>query len=475
MVVKSKKGGRVNSAKIKWLARRAGIEAPLRCTPGEVERSLWAAELEYAALVPRARELREEEQAEAWLVGSRMERRRLEQRIRGERAREVARAIRAAQGKRRMASVTEVEVEQDDGTRTVYRSKEEVEAVVQECLEQRFQLMESTDWMQPEWRDQLGLLGKREAAKIILQGGWEEDPTWDDRVLTLVRAMEYATSARTKGPLDMEITREDFQHCWTRARERTSSSLSGIHFGHYMATALDNDLSEIHALFLTIAVQMGYSLLRWQHGLTVLLEKIQGVRLVDKLRAILLLEADFNCINKMIVAVRMMRRARQEGEIPKEIMGGIQGRNSQEAGKVRALTLDLLRQKWKEGIMVSADAHTCYDRMQHLAVSICCQRLGVPLRAMVCMLSTLQAMRYYLRMGHGESSNYYGGPRLIPFQGGCQGNGAAPGFWIAISIVLVRYLTSRGHAEAHQFCHICLGGHVLGDLVRGRHGSTSRQ
>ena len=50
----------------------------------------------------------------------------------------MAQAIWAAQGKHRMASVTEVEVEQDDGTRTVFRSKEEVEAVVQECLEQQF-------------------------------------------------------------------------------------------------------------------------------------------------------------------------------------------------------------------------------------------------------------------------------------------------------------------------------------------------
>ena len=45
-----------------------------------------------------------------------------------------------------------------------------------------------------------------------------------------------------------------------------SLSLLGIHFGHYMATALDNDLSEIHALFLTIAVQTGYSLLWWQQS-----------------------------------------------------------------------------------------------------------------------------------------------------------------------------------------------------------------
>ena len=44
-----------------------------------------------------------------------------------------------------MASITEVEVEQKDGTRMVFQSKEEVERVVQECLEQKFWLTESMD------------------------------------------------------------------------------------------------------------------------------------------------------------------------------------------------------------------------------------------------------------------------------------------------------------------------------------------
>ena len=73
-----------------------------------------------------------------------------------------------------------------------------------------------------------------------------------------------------------------------------------------MVTALDNNLSEINALFLTIVVQTGYSLLWWQHSLMVLLEKVQGVQLVDKLWVIFLLEADFSCINKMTVAAQMM-------------------------------------------------------------------------------------------------------------------------------------------------------------------------
>jgi hypothetical protein len=37
---------------------------------------------------------------------------------------------------------------------------------------------------------------------------------------------------------------------------------------------------------------------RWGHGLQVMLEKVAGVALVNKLRAILLMEGDFNYMNK---------------------------------------------------------------------------------------------------------------------------------------------------------------------------------
>ncbi len=40
--------------------------------------------------------------------------------------------------------------------------------------------------------------------------------------------------------------------------------------------------------------------MRWSNGLQVLLEKVSGVALVDKLRAFLLMEGDFNFYNKWI-------------------------------------------------------------------------------------------------------------------------------------------------------------------------------
>jgi hypothetical protein len=53
-----------------------------------------------------------------------------------------------------------------------------------------------------------------------------------------------------------------------------------------------------------------------------MLEKTKGVIQVDKLRAILLLEADFNFYNGLMFAKRMMDRAKENSWIPNELYGG---------------------------------------------------------------------------------------------------------------------------------------------------------
>jgi hypothetical protein len=106
-----------------------------------------------------------------------------------------------------------------------------------------------------------------------------------------------------------------------KAKERTSSLLSTLHFGHYKAV-IDNDkLNKMHAVFVDITINSGYSPKRWQKGLTVMLEKKQGVILVSKLRAILLMEADFNFAHKTIFGCRMMHFAEDRNNIAGDCTG----------------------------------------------------------------------------------------------------------------------------------------------------------
>jgi hypothetical protein len=87
---------------------------------------------------------------------------------------------------------------------------------------------------------------------------------------------------------------EDFQHFWKTAKEHTSSSCSGLYFGHYIAASFCAELSSLHAAKLSICARNGLALSRWGRGLTILLEKILGNIFLHKLWAICLLKVDLN-------------------------------------------------------------------------------------------------------------------------------------------------------------------------------------
>ena len=57
---------------------------------------------------------------------------------------------------------------------------------------------------------------------------------------------------------------------------------------------------------------------RWGHSLTVLLEKEFGNIYIEKMQAICLMEADFNWLNKLVFAKRMMNQAYDAGLVPDE-------------------------------------------------------------------------------------------------------------------------------------------------------------
>ena len=78
-------------------------------------------------------------------------------------------------------------------------------------------------------------------------------------------------------------------------------------------------LSEVHAKTIELVTKTGATPDRWSKGLSVMLEKIAGVALVTKLRAILLMEADFNFHNRLIFGNRMMKLARENGLVPEEV------------------------------------------------------------------------------------------------------------------------------------------------------------
>jgi hypothetical protein len=89
--------------------------------------------------------------------------------------------------------------------------------------------------------------------------------------------------------------------------------------------------------------------------------------------------------------------------------------------------------------VVSADAAYCYDRVNHIIMSLMWLVLtngNIP--AIVVSLICLQTMRFYQWTGFGELKMFFRGKKFITYMMGVgQGNRAAPPSWIQLSAVMV--------------------------------------
>ncbi len=119
--------------------------------------------------------------------------------------------------------------------------------------------------------------------------------------------------------VSITITPEQWTQYWKVVNKETSSLESGLHFGHYKVGSKSDIILHYHAAQETVTLAHAIQLEWWSQGLSVMLDKILGVTLVTKLRAILLMEGDFNATNKIVHGVRMMNNARGHNLMTEEI------------------------------------------------------------------------------------------------------------------------------------------------------------
>jgi hypothetical protein len=107
-----------------------------------------------------------------------------------------------------------------------------------------------------------------------------------------------------------------------------------------VAAARSDFRSDVHVRHLTLVTKTGAALKRCSKSLSVMLEKITGVAVVTKLRAIFFTEVDFNCHNRLIFGDRMMKLARENRLVPEEIYSK-KGKNPKEAILQQVLVYDI--------------------------------------------------------------------------------------------------------------------------------------
>jgi hypothetical protein len=243
------------------------------------------------------------------------------------------------------------------------------------------------------------------------------------------------------------ISQERWQQRWKKVKEDTTLSPSRLHFSHYIAGADCNYVSQFHALRVSLALKKGIALERCTNGLSVMLEKMFGVRLVSKLQAILLTEADFNAMNKEVYGVRMLEEAKKYKLIPEEIFSE-KNRTANNGGLAKTLFYNIVCQLRVPAAIASINASNCYDHIAHSMALLIFQSFGVEDTAVAAMLETIQEMKFFLRTAFGDSKEFTGLTIEVKTQGLGQGNGASPAGWCVISIMILWAHGAKGH-RAH--------------------------
>jgi len=106
---------------------------------------------------------------------------------------------------------------------------------------------------------------------------------------------------------------------------------------------------------------------------------------------------------------------------------------------------NVTRQARVPAATASVDASNCYDRIAHAMASLVFQAFSVPESATGLMLSAIENMKFFLRTGFGDLTDFAGGSICIKTQELTQGNSASPAGWAVISIIMLNAHGKKGH------------------------------
>jgi hypothetical protein len=230
--------------------------------------------------------------------------------IQWEKQRAFWRRLNFVTGKKQTRSATSIQVPLPSGLVTEVNMQEPVEDAIFSMVHgSRYTLASKAPVCNGKLFEDFGYLAKTPASKAVLNGTYLPPSDSDTATKELFDKIAAIWQIIPKDSVSPVITPGQWRQYWEIVNKETSSSKSGLHFGHYIVGSKSDIIAHYHAARVTVILAHAIQLERWSRELSVMLEKMLGVTLVTKLRAILLMEVDFNASNNIIHAVRMMEQA----------------------------------------------------------------------------------------------------------------------------------------------------------------------
>jgi hypothetical protein len=300
-----------------------------------------------------------------------------------------------------------------------------------------------------------------DSAELILQGDYTSEELTDLQELLLKHCKSPKIDALS--PL---ITEEEFISKFKSWNERTSTSPSGLHLGHYKALVSRNDadlttdegmaienqrreLIRAHTAMLNYSLRHSYSFDRWKNVVNVMIEKEQGNSKIHRLRVIHIYEADYNFLLQAKWRA-LIQHAEAENTLHPGQYGGRSGRDAKILVFIEELKTEICYASRKSLINFDNDAASCYDRIIPSLASLIGRKFGMHRNVIFVHATTLEETKYKLKTSMGISDEFYANCQAFPIYGTGQGSGNSPAIWCIVSSVLFACHQDQGHGA--YFC-----------------------
>ena len=341
-------------------------------------------------------------------------------------------------------STTKIHIRTKGGVKEITHMLSMEKYIMQENEEKFHQTEGWSPLLKGQLAKDIGLLGDGPEVQNILDGKYRVPDGYHPSVQRWIDTLKMDKSQQKRA----KVTLHDYQKGWKMVKEKTSSG--ALHFGHFKAGAGTKDIGWVHYTMSMIPMTAGFTPNRWKQGTDVMILKAPNVYLLDKLRTIVLYEADFNHENRRLGKIGMDMAINQSKIAPEQFSRP--GRSAQDNALGKRLVFDHFRFLKKPFAMCSCDLKSCYDRVVHSAASLALQRVGVSPGALRCMFGTIQNMVHRIRTAYGTSNSSFGGKSTYENypQGLGQGNGAGPTVWSILSSTVFESLTTQGYSTV--FC-----------------------
>jgi hypothetical protein len=255
--------------------------------------------------------------------------------------------------------------------------------------------------------------------------------------------------------ISSNIDLEDWKKKIKIWNERTRTSPSGVHLGHYKALHKpvmnsEDETMEINTVIqdmqtiifetqlaiVNVAAKVRRPLNRWKNAVNIVTPKQKGTIDITKFRNIQIYECDLNAFLSI-----KWREALYQAEESKQLTSNQYGSQKSESSldpvHIETLQLDLSRITRHAYGQINYDARACYDRILPNLASMASKAHNHPLSIVQLHFQLLTEMVYNIEMeGSTEIAQYSNQPHSPVFETG-QGSRNSPTIWTYISNLLI--------------------------------------